>query len=126
MPTATAKKTAAPAKRNTTAPAPGLTPNPTNEATLLLRLFEPKREKREYLLDENVLASLATYEAYLFSLYKQKPATNKVVELLIEEALGREANFQAWRSQQTRQKESITPQMGASRPVLEELEDLPK
>ncbi len=122
MPTATAKKTAAPAKRNTTAP--GLTPNPTNEATLLLRLFEPKREKREYLLDENVLALLAAYEAYLFSRYKQKPATNKVVELLIEEALGREANFQTWRTQPGRHNESITPQMGARRPVLEELEDL--
>lgn len=62
-----------------------------------LRLFEPERDKKEYLLDKIIIKTIEDYEKYLEQKFGQKPASNKVVELLLEESLNNNADFQTWR-----------------------------
>jgi hypothetical protein len=61
-----------------------------------LRLFEPKREKKDYELDVFIIGQVASYEDYLTETFEQKPASNKVVEMLLEESLKSNSAFQLW------------------------------
>lgn len=61
-----------------------------------LRLFEPQREKKEFSLDVVVIGAVVNYEEYLTEKFGQQPATNKVVEMLLEDSLKANADFQSW------------------------------
>ena len=106
-----AKKTTAPASKRKS-DTPGT--NVANDAAIRLRLFDPRREKREYNLDVAVLEQLAAYEAYLYATYGQKPATNKVLELLLDVALSGETGFQNWRKEQPKNAPPIIQQTPAA------------
>lgn len=61
-----------------------------------LRLFEPKREKREYHLDAHILKLVSNYEDYLTEAFDEKPPSNKVIEILLENSLKGNSPFQNW------------------------------
>lgn len=69
--------------------------------SLRLRLFEPERIKKELNLDSVIVKSVEMYEEFLAETFRQKPAQNKVVELLIEDSLENNAPFQTWKKQNT-------------------------
>lgn len=71
------------------------------------RLFEPQRESREFLIDVTLMEKIGDYELFLTDRFGQKPASNKVIELLLEESLRSNTEFETWR-RSTPQKRSAT------------------
>lgn len=63
-----------------------------------IRLFEPKREKREFNLETGVTELIDDYSEYLTEMNSgQKPSPNGVMETLAINALKGHTEFQSWR-----------------------------
>lgn len=90
-----------------------------------LRLFEPKREKKEYQLDAHILGMVNDYEEYLTEAFGDKPQSNKVIEILLENSLKGNTPFQKWMVEKANSRSGLLSNLDAEN-LLENLNDKPK
>lgn len=101
----TATRKAAPRKKTNGAAAIS---KPNDLETIYPRLFDPKREKKEFLLDARIMRLVASYEEYLTEAFKEKPAENKIIEVLLEKSLQDNTPFQTWLKEKEHRPENLS------------------